>query len=167
MKKEKKLLKAKKGFTLIEMLVVVLIIGILAGIALPQYNQAVEKARLSEVLINAKAIEDSIDRYLLQNGFPYEQISFQDFGDIELSGGEWGDWSYSKNKYKYEAYCAYSPYCEILIGDKEDFYSSAAFNVYWSAGEKGKQCYTNDTDKGRFICKYLEPLGWGYIDDSW
>ena len=156
----------KKGFTLLEMLVVVLIIGILAGIALPQYGKAVIKARLTEALVNIKNIENSIDMYLLKNGFQREEeVVGEDLLDIELSGGEWDDNKYYTNKHKYSMGCASA--CELLVSDKNDFYSSAALDVYWMPGDKSKGCFTNDTDIGRFICKYLEPLGWEYIDSSW
>ena len=53
------------GFTLIEVLVVVLIIGILAAVALPQYQKAVEKTRLTEAIQNISALERATEVALL------------------------------------------------------------------------------------------------------
>ena len=68
MNKESKNKKLKKGFTLIEMLVVVLIIGILAGIALPQYQMAVTKAKVAAILPMMRHIKDSYMEWKLANG---------------------------------------------------------------------------------------------------
>ena len=58
----------KKAFTLIELLIVVLIIGILAAIALPQYQKAVEKTRLTQNIVNVRALYDALELYRLENG---------------------------------------------------------------------------------------------------
>ena len=71
----------KKGFTLIEILVVVLIIGILAGIALPQYKKAVDRSTAAQGISVIKSVWQSIENYyLLHNDFP---TSFNDL-DVEI-----------------------------------------------------------------------------------
>ena len=58
----------KKAFTLIELLVVVLIIGILAAIALPQYEKSVVKSRFAEAMTNLKTIVQADEVCRMEKG---------------------------------------------------------------------------------------------------
>ena len=56
---------AQKGFTLIELMIVVAIIGILAAIAIPQYQNYIAKSQVSRVVSETGAVKTAIETCLL------------------------------------------------------------------------------------------------------
>jgi type IV pilus assembly protein PilA len=68
----------QKGFTLIELMIVVAIIGILAAVALPAYQDYTKRAKLSELILAASACRTSITE-------TYQSAT----GSLPL-GGSWG-----------------------------------------------------------------------------
>jgi type IV pilus assembly protein PilA len=58
----------QKGFTLIELMIVVAIIGILAAIALPAYQDYTVRARVSEALVVGSAAKATVGENIANNG---------------------------------------------------------------------------------------------------
>ncbi len=60
-------MKARKGFTLVEILIVVVILGILAAIVIPQFTSASTEAKESSLVSNLQAVRSQIQLYKIQH----------------------------------------------------------------------------------------------------
>ena len=156
--------KNNRAFTLIELLVVVLIIGILAAVALPQYNKAVAKTRGVEIIANLTALQKAMDVYLLENGY-----------DADVIG--------SDIIYKFDIgfNCAGSPcktadgtYYTAEVANEEDYNATISARSYGSPSNLGlqifldkmvadgtwrKTCYWGEGMPSEVICKSLFQQG--------
>lgn len=68
----------KLAFTLVELLIVVIILGILAAVVIPQFSDASEDARLSSLQTNLATMRGQIELYKLQHGVYPAYATFVD-----------------------------------------------------------------------------------------
>ena len=130
------------AFTLIELLVVVLIIGILAAVAVPQYQMAVEKARAAEAFSVLKTLRNAQEVYFLANG----QYA-TDFETLDVSAPTSNTFDYNMDGMSVFAMNKNQPYT-----------ISFRFQNAQQAGLDSIVCYaTNDAglEKAKKICKHL------------
>ena len=132
----------KKAFTLIELLVVVLIIGILAAVALPQYQKAVRRARVAEARVNLKAIVEATDVCILSTGDGCNWSLL----DIDVPS-ETDNWSY------YIDECATGSNgkngCKVVAEPKfESGYTIMYSSVLYDGGPE------EDEYAGKFVCYF-------------
>ena len=81
-----KFLKSKFGFTLVELLVVILILSILVAIAIPAYSAVNKKSKIKVCEVTQKEIQTKVKNYCVDNGYS-EKYSFKIRSDSDEKKG--------------------------------------------------------------------------------
>jgi prepilin-type N-terminal cleavage/methylation domain-containing protein len=136
-----RLYKSSKGFTLIELMIVVVIISILATLAIPRFMTAAAKTKQAE----AKTILKQI--YVNQRTYRQEKDTYVDYtGNDQSAGGTFPEiWVEIMQSARY----TYS-----IIADSNSFTATASGNIdddvkidTWSINQSGNlQCTSNDVE---------------------
>ncbi|MFW6025245.1 MAG: type II secretion system protein [Candidatus Woesearchaeota archaeon] len=82
MRKFREMLKDNAAFTLVELIVVIAVLGILAGIAVPRLTGVQDKAEKEALRANAKTIQNAMEMYYASEGeYPTEESDFDSMDD--------------------------------------------------------------------------------------
>lgn len=65
----------RHGFTLVELMIVVIILGILAAIVVPQFSEASSDAQMNSLMSNLRVIRGQIELYKLQHNGTYPDLT--------------------------------------------------------------------------------------------
>ena len=136
----------KKGFTLLELLVVVLIIGILAAIALPQYNKIVEKSRMSEAIQMLHQIHRICQIY---------ELNGNDCGDNHLLEDSTIDWPTEVSTDNcYDTMCFNTQDWQYVDNTGADFLANRVINGDWENPRYslGIHAAFGADDTGKILC---------------
>ncbi|MBR4355214.1 MAG: prepilin-type N-terminal cleavage/methylation domain-containing protein [Elusimicrobiaceae bacterium] len=160
-----------KGFTLIEVLVVVLIIGILAAIALPQYEVAMEKSRAAEAMVVLKTLVDAEQRYMQAHPNATGACLQSHVADVELKGGAWqagkalsnGCDSFRTRFFTYDLGEASGKVVAYRIDrtnprtdDSQTNKQSAIYYFGYDPDRVTESCESNGSDEGETMCRFIE-----------
>ena len=140
----------KQGFTLLELLVVVLIIGILTSVAVPQYRRSVRRAEMMEGLTHGKTIMDAAVRYKTVNGTV--PTSF-DALDIGFTGASINGNSFIDGNFNYRLL---PDYVQVL-STKGNYEFQFSYPVVSNTGVTQDVfcCPINGDETGTWLCKNI------------
>ncbi|MBP8911780.1 MAG: prepilin-type N-terminal cleavage/methylation domain-containing protein [Phycisphaerae bacterium] len=127
-------MQAKRGFTLVEILIVVVILGILAAIVIPQFTQASTEAKTNSLCSNLQTLRSQIELYKVQHNDQVPTSAADFITRMTQTTKIDGTPSGSKQRNKGAGYI-YGPYLERI---PENPFNGESSIVEWGTGTDAK-----------------------------
>lgn len=133
------------GFTLIELMIVIVIIGILAGIAIPNYNDHIRRSKLAEMQTNLNDLRVKLEQF------------YQDYRNYGNADGadKCGLDSGGTAKISFSANAKYFTYTCTVASSQSAFTITAASVAGVGLGSAGDYTYTIDQTNSKSTTKYM------------
>ena len=128
-----KVWERKEGFTLVELLIVVAIIGVLAGIAIPNFLGARRKARIAKAFSDMDAVAKAEEMYYIDNVYYAESLGDLDptYINVAPSDDPWG------TGYHLYTSPATDPTMYVILSDGPDSAADIAeSDIGWADGQR-------------------------------
>lgn len=139
--------KFSKGFTLVEMLIVVLIIGILVAIAVPQYQKVIYKSRLNKGISLVESLYQAQQAYYMSNGKFANDIDDLDLS-LPLNDSCVKTQSSKQSKYK----CDFGTIGIFDSNSNIQFQAKPSYNAYVHFFKNYKHTYLGNMTAGQRAC---------------
>jgi len=136
----------RKGFTLVELMVVIVILGLLAGLVSQQVISYIHKARIASVKAQIKIFKDSIDRYKIDTGeYPDNTMGLEALISEPSGVKNWDTAGYLKDgilpKDPWD-----NDYDYIFTGDTQRPYEIISYGADGQEGGEGEDADITDTE---------------------
>jgi general secretion pathway protein G len=141
-------MKAKSGFTLVEILIVVVILGILAAIVIPQFTEASTEAKTSSLCTDLQTVRSQIELYKIQHN--------DDLPTPEAGGATWNkmtmytDIAGTTNATYTAAQFKYGPYLQKIPMNQFNDDDTIRIEAGVSTAGAGTEGWVFNTDNGNF-----------------
>ena len=149
--------KFSRGFTLAELMAVVVIIAILSGIAIGSYRRSVDRARFTEAQTVAQAVAAARDTYYFDNagiGSSDTYPLYFKLLPIELKDASGSDCSNRNCQLKdFTIYIDQARYVKAV--DKDGHFGLCVYQETLSTGKTAKEACLGLDDEGKDMCKLM------------
>jgi general secretion pathway protein G len=136
-------MRANKGFTLVEILIVVVILGILAAIVIPQFTEASTEAKVSSLASDLQSVRSQIALYKIQHndqlpGWDGTTVVADDFvNDLTTQTNQAGvagtDFGPYLQKFPTNPFCTGTPQA-VSVGAQQSIDTAEGWNIVAATG---------------------------------